>query len=39
MVPKNLFAGPQWRNRPREKNYGHGERGGECEKTNKQTIN
>ena len=31
MVPKNLFAGQQWRNRQREKTYGHGERGGEGE--------
>ena len=31
MVPKNLFAGQQWRNRYREQIYGHGERGGESE--------
>ena len=31
MVPKNLFAGQQWRNRHREQTYGHGERGGEDE--------
>ena len=31
MVLKNLFAGQQWRNRPREQTYGHGERGGEGE--------
>ena len=31
MVLKNLFAGQQWRNRHREKTYGHGERGGEGE--------
>ena len=31
MVPKNLFAGQEWRNRHRELNYGHGERGGEGE--------
>ena len=31
MVPKNLFAGQQWRNRHREQTYGHGERGGEVE--------
>ena len=24
MVPKNLFAGQQWRNRHREQTYGHG---------------
>ena len=29
MVPKNLLAGQQWRNRHREQTYGHGERGGE----------
>ena len=29
MVPKNLFAGQQWRNRHREQTYGLGERGGE----------
>ena len=29
MIPKNLFAGQQWRNRHREQTYGHGERGGE----------
>ena len=28
-MPKNLFAGQQWRNRHRELTYGHGERGGE----------
>ena len=31
MVPKNLFAGQQWRNRYREQTYRHGERGGEVE--------
>ena len=31
MVPKNLFAGQQWRIRHREQIYGHGERGGEGE--------
>ena len=31
MVPKNLFAGQQWRNRHREQTYGHGEGGGEGE--------
>ena len=30
-VPKNLFAGQQWRNRHREQTYGHRERGGEGE--------
>ena len=27
----NLFTGQQWRNRHREWNYGHGERGGDGE--------
>ena len=31
MVPKNLFARLQWRNRYREQTYGHGERGGDGE--------
>ena len=31
MVPKNLSAGQQWRNRDREQTYGHGEREGEGE--------
>ena len=31
MVPKNLFAGQQWRNRHREQSYGHRERGGKGE--------
>ena len=31
IVPKNLFAGQQWRNRHIEHTYGHGERGGEGE--------
>ena len=26
MVPKNLLAGQQWRNRHTEQTYGHGER-------------
>ena len=30
MVPKNLFAGQQWRNRHKQ-TYGHRERGGEGE--------
>ena len=41
MVPKNLFTGQQWRNRHREKTYGHGERGGEGEiygKSNMETY-
>ena len=29
MALKNLLKGQQWRNRPREHTYGHGERGGE----------
>ena len=31
MVPKNLSARQQWRNRHREQTYGHGDRGGEGE--------
>ena len=31
MLPKNLFAGQQWRNRHIEQTYGHGERGGDGE--------
>ena len=31
MVPKNLFAGQQWKSRHREQTYGHRERGGEGE--------
>ena len=31
MLPKNLFAGQQWRNRHIEQTYGHGERGEEGE--------
>ena len=31
MVPKNLFAGQQWRSRHREQTYGHRKRGGEGE--------
>ena len=31
MVLKNLLTGQQWRNRHREKIYGHGERRGEGE--------
>ena len=31
MVPKNLFAGQQWRNRTREQTYRHEERGKEGE--------
>ena len=27
MVPKNLFAGQQWRKKHREQTYGHGEKG------------
>ena len=29
MVPKNLFAGQQWRNRHKKQTYGHEERGRE----------
>ena len=31
MVPKNLFARQQWRNRHREQTYRHDKRGGEGE--------
>ena len=31
IVPMNLFARQQWRNRHREQTYGHRERGGESE--------
>ena len=31
MIPMNLFAWQQWRNRHREQSYGRGERGGEGE--------
>ena len=31
MVPKNLSAGQQWRNRHREQTSGHGEKAGEGE--------
>ena len=39
MVPKNLSAGQQWRNRHREQTYGHRERGGEGEKYGRVTGN
>ena len=41
MVLKNLFTGQQWRNRNREKTYGHGERVGAGEiygKSNMETY-
>ena len=38
MVPKNLFAGQQWRNRHREQAYGHGVRGGEGEMYGKSNM-
>ena len=38
MVPKNLFTGQQWRNRHREKTYGHGERRGEGEMYGKNNM-
>ena len=31
MVPKNLFAGQQWKKRHREQTYGHGKSGDEGE--------
>ena len=41
MVPKNLFAGQQWRNRHTEQTYRHGEKGEEgemYEKSNMETY-
>ena len=38
MVLKNLFTGQQWKNRHREQNYGHGERGGEGEMYRKSNM-
>ena len=38
MVPRNLSAGQQWRNRHREKTYEHGERGGEGEMYGKSNM-
>ena len=38
MVLKNLFTGPQWKNRHREETYGHGERGGEGEVDGKSNM-
>ena len=41
MMPMNLFAGQQWRNRHREQTYGHGERGGDgemCGESNMETC-
>ena len=38
MVPKDLFAGQQWRNRHREQAYGYGERGGEGEMYGKNNM-
>ena len=41
MVPKNLFARQQWRNRHREQTYRHDKRGGEGEmygESNKETY-
>ena len=38
MVPKNLIAGQQWRNKHREQIYGHEERGGEGETYGKSNI-
>ena len=38
MVLKNLLTGQQWRNRHREKTYGHGERGGESEMYGKSNM-
>ena len=38
MVLKNLFTRQQWRNRHREKTYGHRERGGEDEMYRKSNM-
>ena len=38
MVLNNLFTGKQRRNRHREQNYGHGERGGESETYGKSNM-
>ena len=38
MVLKNLFTRQQWRNRHREKTYGHRERGGEGEMYRKSNM-
>jgi len=38
MVLKNLFTGQQWRNRHKEKTYGHGVRGGEGEMNAKSNM-
>ena len=38
LVLKNLFTGQQWRKRPREQTYGHGERGGEGERYGKSNM-
>ena len=38
MVPKNLFARQQWRNRHRQQTFGHGERGGEGERYGKKNM-
>ena len=38
MVPKNLFAGQQWRKKHREQTYGHGGRGGEGEMYGKSNM-
>ena len=38
MVLENLFTGQQWRNRHKEKTYGHGVRGGEGEMYGKSNM-
>ena len=38
MILKNLFSGQQWRNRHREKSYGHWEREGEGEMYGKSNM-
>ena len=38
MVPKNLFAGQQWKKRHRKQIYGHGKRGDEGEMYGKSNM-
>ena len=37
-VPRNLFAGQQWRNRHRQQTNGHGQRGVEGETYGESTM-
>ena len=38
MIPKNLFAGQQWKKRHREQTYGHGKSGDEGEMYGKSNM-